>query len=78
VNQYIYDARGRMVESTGALGPTAYQVNALGQRTRKTNSAEDRVFLYDNRGRLISEATSTGTFLREYLYLNDIPLGVSQ
>jgi len=26
---------------------TSYQVNALGQRIRKTNVSDDRVFLYD-------------------------------
>src|SRR5439155_7442578 len=43
INQYVYDTRGRMAQSTGALGATTYQVNALGQRIRKTNSTEDRV-----------------------------------
>ena len=78
VNQYVYDARGRMVQSVGALGATAYQVNALGQRIRKTNSSDDRVFVYDTRGRLITESTPAGSLLREYLYLNDIPLAVIQ
>jgi hypothetical protein len=57
---------------------TAYQVNALGQRVRKTNSTEDRVFLYDTRGHLIAETTPAGALLREYLYLNDIPIAVIQ
>jgi len=62
----------------GALRVIAYQVNALEQRIRKTNSTEDRVFLYDTRGRLIVEADPRGTLEREYLYLNDIPLMVFQ
>jgi len=78
VNQYVYDSRGRMVQSVGALGTTAYQVNALGQRIRKTNSTEDRVYLYDARGRLIAETDPGGGLRREYLYLNDIPLAVIQ
>jgi YD repeat-containing protein len=78
VNQYAYDARGRMVQSVGALGATAYQVNALGQRIRKTNSADDRIYLYDTRGRLIAETDPGGGLKREYLYLNDIPLAVFQ
>ena len=57
---------------------TAYQVNALGQRVRKTNASDDRVFLYDTRGHLIAETTPAGALLREYLYLNDIPLAVIQ
>src|SRR4029077_15088884 len=78
INQYVYDTRGRMVQSTSALGVTTYQVNALGQRIRKTNSSDDRVFLYDTRGRLIAETDPGGGLKREYLYLNDIPLAVIQ
>jgi len=78
INQYAYDTRGRMVQSIGALGVSSYQVNALGQRIRKTNSSDDRVFLYDTRGRLIAETDPGGGLKREYLYLNDIPLAVIQ
>jgi len=78
VNQYVYDSRGRMVESTGALGVTHYHLNALGQRVRKTNATDDRVFLYDTRGRLIAETDPGGELMREYLYLHDIPLAVIQ
>jgi YD repeat-containing protein len=79
VKQYAYDARGRMVQSVNEPGlATAYQVNALGQRVRKTNPSDDRVFLYDTRGHLIAETTPTGALLREYVYLNDIPLAVIQ
>src|SRR5712691_100575 len=77
INQYAYDARGRMVQSIGALGTTNYQVNALGQRIRKTNSTEDRVYLYDTRGRLIAETGPGGTLRREYVYVNDIPMRCS-
>jgi YD repeat-containing protein len=78
INQYAYDTRGRMVQSTGALGVTTYQINALGQRVRKTNTSDDRVFLYDTRGRLIAETDPGGVLRREYIYLNDIPLAVIQ
>jgi len=77
-NQYAYDARGRMVQSTGPLGTTSYQLNALGQRIRKTSSSGDRVFLYDDRGRLISEATAQGQITRDYMYLGDIPVAVTR
>ena len=77
-NQYGYDPRGRLVQSVGTAGVTNYQVNALGQRIRKTNLNDDRVFLYDTRGRLIAETDPGGGLRREYLYLNDIPLAVFQ
>jgi YD repeat-containing protein len=77
-NQYAYDARGRMASATTTSGSTFYKVNALGQRVRKTNLTDDRVFLYDIRGHLIAETDPKGALKREYLYLNDIPLAVIQ
>jgi YD repeat-containing protein len=77
-NTYVYDTRGRMAQATSSLGVTSYQVNALGQRIRKTNSLTDRVFHYDTRGRLIAETDPAGAFKRELIYLGDIPVGVVQ
>jgi YD repeat-containing protein len=78
VNTYAYDTRGRMVQSIGALGTTNYQVNALGQRVRKTSSQVDTVFHYDIGGRLIAETSPAGALKREIIYLGDIPAGVVQ
>ena len=78
VNTYGYDVRGRMAQSVGALGTTNYQVNALGQRIRKSNSQGDTVFHYDTRGRLIAETDPAGALKRELIYLGDIPVGVAQ
>ena len=76
LNTYGYDTRGRMNDATSATGTTDYQVNALGQRVRKTNSQGDTVYLYDANGRLISESSAVGVLKREYLYLGDILVGV--
>jgi RHS repeat-associated protein len=76
VNQYAYDTRGRLSQSVGALGTTNYQINALGQRVRKTNPTDDRIFVYDTKGKLIEEASPTGQTLTEYVYLGDIPVSV--
>jgi len=78
LNTYAYDARGRMVQATSVLGPSAYQVNALGQRVRKTNAQGDTVFHYDTRGRLIAETAPGGALKREVIYLGDIPVAVIQ
>jgi YD repeat-containing protein len=77
-NTYVYDVRGRMVQATSSIGVTSYQINALGQRIRKTNSQTDRVFHYDTSGRLIAETDPGGGLKRELLYLGDIPVGVVQ
>ena len=76
VNQFGYDARGRMIQATTAQGATGYQVNALGQRVRKTDSANDVLYHYDTGGRLIAETSSTGEVQQEYLYLGDVPVAV--
>ena len=65
-----------MVQAVSSLGTTTYQVNALGQRVRKTNTLGDTVYHYDRGGRLIAESTAAGVVKREYLYLGDIPLAV--
>ena len=64
------------IASVALVGTTTYQVNALGQRVRKTNSTEDKVFVYDTHGRLITEAA--GQSRKDYIYLGDIPVGVVQ
>ena len=66
------------MQSVGTLGTTIHQVNALGQRIPKTNTTEDRVYLYDTRGRLIAETDPAGGLKRELIYLGDIPVGVVQ
>jgi YD repeat-containing protein len=77
VNGFTYDPRGRLVASTSAVGATTYQVNALGQRVKKTSSLGDVVFHYDTQGRLIAESSATGSPIREYLWLGDQPVGVA-
>jgi RHS repeat-associated protein len=74
VNQYAYDARGRMVQALSTVGSSAYQVNALEQRVRKTNVLGDSVFHYDTQGRLIAETDAAGALRREVLYLGDMPV----
>jgi len=79
LNQYTYDTRGRLLTATTGVGVLTYQVNALGQRIRKTGSSGlsgDTVFVYDSGGRLIAESSPAGATTREYLYLNDLPLAV--
>ena len=70
--------RGRIVQAASTIGATNYQVNALGQRIRKTNTLGDTVFHYDARGRLIAETEPDGALKRELIYLGDIPVGVLQ
>jgi len=77
LNTFGYDARGRLVSAVSAAGATSYQVNALGQRVRKTSSLGDTVFHYDTQGRLLAESSASGAPLREYLWLGDLPVAVA-
>ena len=67
-----------MVQSTSSIGSTTYQLNALGQRVRKSSSLGDTVFHYDTKGRLIAETSPSGGLKRELIYLGDMPVGVVQ
>ena len=78
LNTYSYDVRGRMVQATSGAGTSTYQVNALGQRVKKSASSGDTVFHYDARGRLIAETDAAGAVKRELFYLGDIPVAVYQ
>jgi YD repeat-containing protein len=79
--QYVYDARGRLIQTTTAQGVINYEVNALGLRVRKQApyANTDTVYHYDVQGRLIGEsAAGSSHFTREYIYLGDQPVAVLQ
>lgn len=84
VNQYTYDARGRLVQALTAVGNVGYGVNALGQRVLKTVGGSNGtggtsiVYHYDLAGQLIAETDAQGAIKQEIIYLNNIPLAVMQ
>ena len=45
---------------------------------RKTNAAEDVVYLYDRDGRPLAESSAAGQIQREYIYLYDTLIGVAR
>lgn len=67
-----YDGRGRLTQA----GSTGYQLNALGQRTHKQAAFGATRFIYDETGQLLYEVSETAA--KNYVYLNDIPVGVLQ
>ncbi|TSJ82503.1 RHS repeat domain-containing protein, partial [Chitinimonas sp. BJB300] len=69
---YTYDARGRLVEASGAQ----FTLNALGERVAKTYQGTTTVFHYDQNGRLLAESNQLGVTKREYIYLGDTPVAL--
>lgn len=78
VNQYTYDARGRLTQSVGALGTTSYGINALGQRVLKATGSTSTVYHYDLNGQQIAETDASGAIKQETIYLGNMPLAVIQ
>ncbi len=73
---FAYNDKNRMASSTKNGTTTNYQYNALGQRVRKTNAADETHYIFDLEGRLISEADSNGLISVEYAYLDGAPLAM--
>jgi RHS repeat-associated protein len=75
---YVYDKAGRLTEVQLAAQTWAlYQLNALGERVAKTiPGTPDQVthFHYDLDGRLIAETDGSGAMLREYIWLDELPV----
>ena len=74
INQFIYDARGRLVLAQTASGAVHYRINTLGQRVSKITPITTTVFNYDLQGQLIGERS--GNQETDYMYLNGIPVAV--
>jgi YD repeat-containing protein len=78
-NQYGYDARGRLTSVQTVQGVIHYAINALGQRIEKILPDNTMVvYHYDSSGKLISESNGQGTFQKDYIYLNGMPVAVFQ
>jgi YD repeat-containing protein len=83
--QHVYDARGRLVQTThtAACLVSKFRINPLGQRVTKTVTRCDTGelvtgadYVYDLQGHLIAELIPGLGYRRTYVYLHDIPIGV--
>ena len=72
---FEYNNAGRLykVYEAGQLVAT-YIYNAQGQRTRKTTNAGTIIYHYDLFGNLVSETTQNGNAVRDYVYMNSVPV----
>jgi RHS repeat-associated protein len=81
VYSYTYNNRGRLSGLTiGATSTVSYVYDGLERLTLSTvlnvTPAATTHYLYDLDGRLLVEANESGRTLREYVWLNDLPLAV--
>ena len=83
---YTFDAAGNMTSDgtttwtyggnnrPTAAGSTAFLINALGQRVKKTTGSAAVRFVYDEAGRLWGEYDASGALIQETVWLEDLPV----
>jgi RHS repeat-associated protein len=72
---YGYNGRNRLtVVQNGGATVGSYVLNALGQRVQKTAGGLTTRFDYDEDSHLLSE--SAGTTTRDYIWMDDVPVGI--
>lgn len=75
-----YDLRGRLTALSRPGQPiSSYAYDHAGWRVRKSSSlgsSSTVIFMYDNRGQLLGEYDSAGEAIREYVWLDDLPVAV--
>lgn len=74
---FAYDRAERLTQvTTGSAVVATYDVNALGQRVRKTVGSSVTHFAYDEQGRLVGEYDGAGTIIQETVWLDDLPVAI--
>ena len=72
-----YDLRGRLASVAHAGQPTTtYAYDNAGQRVRKSSSTGTVAFVYDLQGHLLGEYDASGNAIREYVWLDELPVAV--
>ena len=74
-----YDMAGQLATLTKGGVTTTYTYNAMGQRIRKVSSTGPQstvIYAYDQDGQLLGEYDHDGRAIREYVWLQDVPVAV--
>jgi RHS repeat-associated protein len=71
---FSYGNRNRYSTLTNGTATASYKYNALGERLVKTVGGMTTHYHYDLSGHLIAESQSNGAVIREYVWLDDMPL----
>lgn len=77
---FTYSANNRLIGVTDAQNISqlvaGYRYNALGQRTLKVASSNDRRYVYGLKGELLAELLANGSVVQEYVYLDGAPIAL--
>lgn len=73
-----YNLAGQLATLTRGGVTTAYSYDAGGQRIRKSDgsAAGTLIFVHDHQGHMLGEYDASGTAVREYVWLGDIPVAM--
>ena len=76
--EYIYGINNRLQSvKKGGVSIAQYSHNALGQRVSKSAGSDALHFHYGLAGQLLSDTTSSGDLVREYIYLGNTLIGMT-
>jgi len=77
---YSYNASNRLIKVVGNNFSAHYKYNTQGQRNVKTiirdNQETMTVYYYNEQGQLLAETSPDGSNSKEYIYLNNKPIGL--
>ena len=74
-----YNLAGQLATLTKGGVTTTYTYNAMGQRIRKASTTGPQstvIYVYDQQGQLLGEYDHEGKAIREYVWLQDVPIAV--
>jgi RHS repeat-associated protein len=69
-----YNDRGRLASDTVGGTASTLVYNALGQMIEYTFGSTSTVLVYDERGHILGEYYTSGVLMREYIWMDDIPV----
>ncbi len=74
---FTVNANGRNADAS-LNGTTVgiYLYNSFGQRVQKIAGGVTTQFVFDRNGHLVEEASASGTALRDYIWLDDLPVAM--
>lgn len=73
-NTWKYDGANRPHEVVTPTGTVRFEINALGQRVKKTSPLGITLFMHDETGKLVGEYDGAGRIIQEIVWLENLPI----